>query len=171
MVRFDPEIKKIENEIITYFLNSILGEGRSEITSTILFYFITRKELTQKNLQRLTGISAGKISQEVNDFVRMNLIKILNKSSTGEITYSMESIESEIFNRGINIIKSNLKWENKLLEIKREMEENQEKLHKLNGYEKIRINIEEHLVRFTGYKNLLKVWNEMEIKLKKNKKI
>ncbi len=167
MITFSPEIKKIEDEVITHFLNSILSEGRDVITSTILFYFITRKDLTQRELQKLTGFSAGKISQEVNEFVRMNLITILSKSSTGEITYSMESIESEIFNRGINIIKSNLKWEPKLLEIIADLNDNEEQLRKLNGYEKIKLNVEEQLLRFTGYKNLLKMWNVLEQKLEK----
>jgi len=165
MIKFDPEIKKIETDVIYFFNNSILGEGRSKITSTILFYFITRRDLTQKKLQKLTGFSAGKISQEVNDFVKMNLIKISGKSSTGEITYSMESIESEIFNRGINIIKSNLIWEDKFLEILDDLNKNQENLKKLNGYGKIKSNIEDHLFRFKGYKNLLKLWEELEKKI------
>ena len=138
---------KIETQVINYFVNSILAEGRSEITSTILFYFITRKDLTQKNLKKLTGFSTGKISQEVNDFVKMNLITISDKSPTGEITYSMESIESEIFNRGINIIKSNLAWEKKFLEILEDLNKNQESLKKLNGYDKIKSNIEEHPIQ------------------------
>lgn len=165
MIRFDPVIEKIESEVIDYFVHSILGEGRSEITSTILFYFVTRKDLTQKKLQKLTGFSAGKISQEVNDFVKMNLITISDKSSTGEITYSMESIESEIFNRGINIIKSNLIWEERFLEILEELNKNQESLKKLNGYEKVKSNIQEHLIRFKGFKNLLKIWEELERKI------
>ena len=165
MIKFDPEIREIEQEVINYFVNSILGEGRNVITSTILFYFITRKDLTQKILQELTGFSAGKISQEVNDFMRMNLISISEKSSTGEITYSMESIESEIFNRGINIIKSNLIWEEKFIEILEDLNKNQEVLKKLNGYEKIKSNIEEHLLRFKGFKNLLIKWEELENRL------
>ena len=74
--KFDPEIKKIENEIIKTLLNYTIFSVRGEITSTILFYFITRKNLTQFELQNLTGFSAGKISQELNEFLEFNLIKI-----------------------------------------------------------------------------------------------
>jgi len=167
MAVFEPEVRKIEIEIIEYFSNSIFGSARSDITTRILFYFITRKYLTQASLQRLTGYSAGKISQEVNDFLKMGLITIFNKSSKGTITYAMESISSEIFSRSKNIMAANMKWEPKFSEIKREMEENRESLQEFNGYDKVLSFVEENLARFAQYNQVLTTWDEVESKIKK----
>ena len=159
---FDPEIKKIEDEIIAYLLNSAIFTARGEITSKILFYFITRKDLTQAELQRLTGYSAGKISQELNSFVELNLIEITKKSKPW--IYSMESIVTEMFSRSINFLKINLKWEAQFLEIKKEMEENKNDLQKLNGYTKVKDFLEENLTRFAGFKIVLELWEELKKK-------
>ena len=167
MEEFEPEIERIEREIIEYFSNSVFGSARSDITTKILFYFITRKHLTQAKLQQLTGYSTGKISQEVNDFLRMGLITILSKSSKGTITYAMDSVSSEIFSRGKNIMAANMKWEPKFLEIKKEIEENRESLQNLNGYEKVQSFIEENLVRMVQYKKVLSTWDEVERNIKR----
>ncbi|MFW9772884.1 MAG: hypothetical protein ACFFEO_12070 [Candidatus Thorarchaeota archaeon] len=165
IITFDPEIKRIENEIIDYLLNSIISSARGKITSTLLFYFITRKCITQKKLQELTGYSAGKISQEINNFMELNLIKISENSKPR--IYSMESIMAETFSRAINLLKINIKWEPKLLKIKRELEENKKILEKLNGYEKIENFVEENLFRFSGYKKIINLWEDLKKKYRK----
>jgi len=159
---FDPEIRKIETEIISYLLNSTIAAARGEITSKILFYFITRKNLTQVELQRLTGYSAGKISQELNNFIDLGLIEISKK--TKPWIYSMDSIILEIFGRAINLIKNNLKWESQFLDIKKELEEDKNELNKFNGYDKINNSIKEYLARFEGFKVVLKLWEGLKKK-------
>ena len=162
--KFDPEIKKIEDEIIESLLKYTIFSVRSEITSKIIFYFVTRKDLTQSELQYLTGISAGKISQELNNLMEFNLIKISKKSKPW--VYSMESVVVETFSRAISLVRTNLKWETKFLEIKREMIDNKEKLSKLNGYDKVKDFIEVNLMRFSGYKGILKLWEDLKKKYK-----
>lgn len=162
---FDPEIKKIENKIIKKLLNYTIFSVRGEITSKILFYFITRKDLTQSELQDLTGFSAGKISQELNNFLEFNLIKISKKSKPW--IYSMESVVLETFSRAISLLKTNIKWEAKFLEMKKDLEDNKEKLQKLNGYYKVKDFIEVNLMRFTGYKVIIKLWEELKNKYEK----
>ncbi|MFX1327570.1 MAG: hypothetical protein ACFE91_05430 [Promethearchaeota archaeon] len=163
--KFDPEIKKIEKEIIENLLNYTIFSVRGEITSKILFYFITRKNLTQLELQHLTGFSAGKISQEVNNFLEFNLIEISKKSKPW--IYTMESVEVETLSRSINLLKTNLKWEAKFIEIKKDLEVNREKLQKLNGYDEIKDFLEVNLMRFTGFKRILKLWEELKRKYEK----
>jgi hypothetical protein len=160
--KFDPEIKKIESEIIENLLNYTIFSVRGEITSTILFYFITRKHLTQVKLQSLTGFSAGKISQELNDMLEFKLIKISKKSKPW--VYSMDSVVAETFSRAINLLKSNLKWESKFLEMKNELEENKEELKNLNGYNQIKDFLEVNLKRFNGFKGILKLWEDLKKK-------
>ncbi|MFX1308393.1 MAG: hypothetical protein ACFE9M_02430 [Promethearchaeota archaeon] len=159
---FDPEIKKIESEIVETLLQFTIFAVRGEITSKILFYFITRQNLTQSELQNLTGFSVGKISQELNDFLEFDLIKISKKSKPW--VYSMESVAAETLSRAINLLKANLKWEPKFLEIKRELEDNKEDLQKLNGYDKVKDFLEENLRRFVGFKVILKLWEDLKKK-------
>ena len=163
--QFDPEVKKIESDIIESLLKYPIFFVRGEITSKILFYFITRKNLTQSELQHLTGFSAGKVSQELNDFLEFNLIEISKKSKPW--IYTMESVVVETLSRSISLLKSNLKWEGKFLEMKKEMEDNKEELNKLVGYDKIKDFLEVNLTRFTGFKGILKLWEELKIKYEK----
>ncbi|MFX1451212.1 MAG: hypothetical protein ACFFCM_10245 [Promethearchaeota archaeon] len=160
--RFDPEIKKIEDEIIKKLLTYTIFSIRGEITSKILFYFITRKDLSQSKLQKLTGFSAGKISQELNNFLEFDLIKISKNSKPW--VYSMDSVVVETFSRAISLLKANLKWEEQFLEIKRDLEENREELEKLNGYNKIKDFLDANLIRFAGFKNIIKLWEDLKKK-------
>lgn len=163
--KFDPEIKKIENEIIKTLLKYTIFFVRGEITSKILFYFITRKDITQSEIQNLTGFSAGKISQELNNFLEFNLIKISKKSKPW--IYTMESVVLETFSRAITLLKTNIKWEKKFLEMKKELEDNREELQKLKGYDEVKDFIEVNLMRFSGYKVVIKLWEDLKKKYEK----
>lgn len=168
--QFDPDVKKIETEIINRLMQSSISTARGEYTSKILNYFLTRRKLTQRKLQELTDISSGKISQEVNDLVDMGIIKIIERTSKGEIIYSMESIQSENFTRGINLVKTALQWEEKFMQIKDELERDKKNLEKLNGYEKIKAIIEENLSLMAGYRKFLELWKNIQQKFEENKK-
>jgi DNA-binding transcriptional regulator GbsR (MarR family) len=163
--KFDPEIKVIESDLIETLLKFPIFYIRGEITSKILFYFITRKDLTQYELQNLTGFSAGKISQELNNLLEFNLIEISKRSKPW--IYTMESVVAETFSRAIALLKSNIKWETKFLEIKGELEENEEELQKLNGFDEVRDFIEANLMRFSGFKRIIKLWEELKKKYEK----
>ncbi len=163
--KFDLEIIKVENAIIETLLKYTIFSVRGEITSKILFYFITRKDLTQSELQALTGFSAGKISQELNDFLEFDLIKISKKSKPW--LYSMESVVAETFSRAINLLKTNIKWEAKFLEMKEDLEVNRAELQKLNGYDEIKDFIDVNLMRFSGYKVVIKLWEDLKKKYEK----
>jgi len=163
--KFDPEIKRIESEIIETLLKFTIFSVRGIITSKILFYFITRKNLAQSELQYLTGFSTGKISQELNNFLEFNLIKISKKSKPW--IYTMESGVVETFSRAITLLKKNLKWETKFLEIKKELEVKREGLQKLNGYDEVKEFIEVNLMRFAGFKVVLKLWEDLKKKYEK----
>ena len=167
IIKFDPDVKKIEDEIIDKFMKSSTSTARGEYTSKIMNYFLTRKYLTQRKLQELTGISAGKISQEINDLLKMGLINMDNRSSKGEITYVMDSIQSENFTRGNYLIKTALQWEDKFLMIKEELESEKENLKHLNGYNKITKVIDQNLMLMMGYKRFLRLWENLQQKYNK----
>ena len=136
--KFGPSVRRIEENIITLMSQTPLFMTRDIATSKILMYFITRKELTQKNLRELTDLSKGKISQEVNKLIDQNLISIKERSSTGQITYIMDSIDTLTNTRALNMINNLLSWDERLNKLKKEMEEEQADLKNLNGYDKVK---------------------------------
>jgi DNA-binding transcriptional regulator GbsR (MarR family) len=160
--KFDPEIKRIEDEIIDFLLKFTIFSVRGEFISKIIFYFITRKDLTQSELQYLTGYSAGKISQELKNLIEFNLIRISKKSKPW--VYTMDSVVADSLSRAISLLKANLKWEPKFLEIKKDLEEEMEELKNLNGYNEIKDFVEVNLLRFLGFKGIINLWEELKQK-------
>ena len=98
---------------------------------------MTRKYLTQKTLQRITGLSAGKISEEVNEMLQTRLIEKADISKKGKIIYSAKSAGLMLLKFSKSIINRMVKWENEINEIKLELETNKMLLENENGYTRI----------------------------------
>lgn len=88
------KILEIEQQIIDMQLNSTLLDEGKPIYSTILAYFLTRRALTQSNLQELTHFSSGIISQNLKILLERGFITKLPKSQkiTRQNIYIMQSI-------------------------------------------------------------------------------
>jgi len=137
--RFGPNIKRIEDEIIQFMSLSPIFFTKDPFVNIIRAYFITRKSLTQREIQKLTKLSSGKISQVLKILKKWELIEKTDVSNTGEYTYTMGSIEIA-FLRYFNIIIGDiLKWEKPLEEMKNKLKESGESVKNLKGYEKITI--------------------------------
>ena len=132
---FTPEIKEIENEIVQFLSTSPIFIGQNPLLKKIKAYFATRKNLTQSQLQELTGYSSGAISQALKDLVNTGYIQKSRTSSTGEITYSMESIILAYLTAHVDAIKISMKLGADIEKIKKDLESNKEDLEKLNGYD------------------------------------
>ncbi|NHI94230.1 MAG: MarR family transcriptional regulator [Candidatus Lokiarchaeota archaeon] len=74
IIEIEEEINKMENKIIEFFINTNINYGRDPIKATVLSNFYFRHELTQKQLQTLTGFSAGAISQVLKELVERKII-------------------------------------------------------------------------------------------------
>jgi DNA-binding transcriptional regulator GbsR (MarR family) len=159
--KFDPEVYLIEDDIISHFLSSPIFANRDPLFIKILLLFITRKNLTQKTIQDVTGMSAGKISEEVNVLLDMGLIEIEKKSKTGKITYSANSAGMVLLNFTGSIIEKLVKWENELRKMKEELEAKRPQLNDLNGYERLYQNVKQFSILINKYK-------ELRLILKKN---
>ncbi len=131
---FDPEIKRIEGEIVDFLLSYPLFAFQKSIISTIKAYFITRKYLTQDMIYRLTGFSRGKISQELKNLVEMGFIEKIKISSKGEITYSMKSATRAFLINFLNAQKEIYEFYNEIDELKTEMDAEKSELESLYGY-------------------------------------
>jgi DNA-binding transcriptional regulator GbsR (MarR family) len=136
-ISFDPEIYIIEDDILNQLIASPMFSSRDPMFIRILGYFITRKYLTQKKLQRVTGLSAGKISEEVNMLLEDGLIEKSDISPKGKITYGAESAGKLLLKFSRAVISRMAKWDDELKKMKMELEDNQNNLETLNGYIRI----------------------------------
>ncbi|MFX1274476.1 MAG: hypothetical protein ACFFBP_01035 [Promethearchaeota archaeon] len=169
-MQFDPKLKKIEDDIIDFFMYESAYSVLSEFTLMIYVFFITRGILTQERIRELTGLSLGKVSQVVNTLAKNGLIEKVDKEQYSEIIpeklkrqtiYSMSSIKDSLFISGINSFKEMIKWENKFKIIKSEMTEDKEELGKLCGYKKILSSIDSYLEILPLYKKASSIFLEL----------
>ena len=93
--------------------------------------------MTQKNIQKITNLSPGKISQVVKTLIMWGLIEKIDVSNTGEYTYSMESIDQAFINYFNTLTKELEKLIIPLEELKNELDNGGDKVKNLGGYDKI----------------------------------
>ncbi|MFX0003722.1 MAG: hypothetical protein ACFFAA_06020 [Promethearchaeota archaeon] len=134
---FSPKILKLEGEIIEFLSKSPLLFTKDPFVNQIRARFFTRKQLTQKELQKLTQLSTGKISQVLKTLIKWRLIEKSSVSSTGEFTYSMDSIERSCRTYFHTIIEEMTQSIKPLEEIKEILEQEGDKIKNLRGYDKI----------------------------------
>jgi DNA-binding transcriptional regulator GbsR (MarR family) len=136
-ISFDPEIYLIEDDMLNQLINSPMFSSRDPMFIRILGFFITRKFLTQETLQNITGLSAGKISEEVNLLLENGLIEKSDISPKGKITYGAKSAGIILLKFSRSIINRMAKWDDKLQKTRLELEEHRNVLKTLNGYSRI----------------------------------
>jgi len=136
-IKFDQEVYIIEDEIVNQMTALPMFFGRDPVFIRLLTLFMTRKFLTQKMLQRITGLSAGKISEELNLLLEMDLIEKADISKKGKIIYSAESAGLILYKFSKTIINRMIKWKQDLEELKIELEKNKNLLENEKGYNRI----------------------------------
>jgi DNA-binding transcriptional regulator GbsR (MarR family) len=133
---FDPEIREIEKEVVDFFATK--GSeftGRHPIISTVMTYFYIRKNLTQHDLQTLTGYSAGTISKAVRQLIKMNMITKELIPGTHKHLYKMDDlpiISPSYFLRTENVMDEKIV---ELKEMKKVLDDNAEEMKKFETYE------------------------------------
>ncbi|TXT63834.1 MAG: hypothetical protein BAJALOKI1v1_660015 [Promethearchaeota archaeon] len=136
-IKFNPDIKKIEHDIVQSLINSQFFVGEKESTTQIISYFITRKELTQKKLKELTSLSKGLISQELNALLKRGIIEekqaMQNKSKIK--IYTMNSIKKGFIKSYLSAVKDYLKYKDQFHRIKSELDQKREVFRKFDEYE------------------------------------
>jgi DNA-binding transcriptional regulator GbsR (MarR family) len=136
-IEFDPEVYLIEEEILNLLYSTPMFVGRDPTFLKILGLFMTRKYLTQRTLQKITGLSAGKISEEVNLFLEMGLIEKADVSKKGKIIYSANSAGLILLKFSKSIISIMVKWEQELDQMKEDLENNKRSLENEVGFDRI----------------------------------
>ena len=135
---FDPEIRDIERKIVKFFAEKAYEfTGRHPIIATVMTYFYIRKTLTQRDLQILTGLSAGTISKSVRQLIEMNVVTKDIIPGTHTHNYKMESLpftSPKHFLRTESLLGE---MEQELKRIKETLDANAEEMQNLEAYQKI----------------------------------
>ena len=134
---FDPEVYQLEDELLNYLIQSPIFMSKETYFMRIFGLFITRKILTQEIIREVTGLSAGKVSEEVNQLLDMGLIEIHDISDRGKITYISNSAGATLLKYTKHIISQLIEWSPVLKEKQKELKDRKQELESLNGYDEI----------------------------------
>ena len=88
----NQELNKIEKLILNHFTNPGSRMGRKQKTSVILAQFYLKPELTHKELQDLTGYSAGAISNTLQEMIEAKVITEYKPMGRGPHIYKMKNM-------------------------------------------------------------------------------
>ena len=161
---FDPEIRQIEQEIVEFFAETDPEfSGRHPIIVTVMAYFYIRRNLTQRDLQNLTGFSAGTISKSVRQLVDINMVTKEVIPGTHEHIYKMEELpfmSARIFLRTIKLLEE---LEEELKKTKDTLDTHAEEMQNLNGYQRI-YTITTQLLRIISPSQMIVTLIEKELK-------
>lgn len=141
-IRFDPEIRRIEQEIVEFFAEK--GSeytGRHPIVSAVMAYFYIHRNLTQQDLQKLTGFSAGAISKAVRQLVDMNMITREMIVGTHTHIYKMETLPFRSPSYFLQTEKTLEKLHKELKEMKGMLYAHGDEMRDLEGYQRVYVII------------------------------
>jgi DNA-binding transcriptional regulator GbsR (MarR family) len=135
---FHPEIRQIEQEIVAFFAEKTPEyTGRHPIVSMVMAYFYIRRSLTQRDLRKLTGFSAGAISKAVRQLVDMNVITREMIPGTHTHIYKMETLPFRSPSYFLQTEKTLEKQQKELKEMKDTLDAQGDEMRDLEGYQKV----------------------------------
>ena len=148
---FDPEIRQIEHEIVEFFAEKASEyTGRHPIVSMVMSYFYIRRSLTQRDLRKLTGFSAGAISKAVRQLVDMNVITREVIPGTHTHLYKMETLPFRSPSYFLQTEQTLEKLHKELEEIKDKLDVHGGGMRNLEGYQKVYDIVKHLLVQISG---------------------
>jgi DNA-binding transcriptional regulator GbsR (MarR family) len=136
-IGFDPEIRQIEQEIVAFFVEKTTYTGRHPIVSAVMAYFYIRRSLTQRDLQKLTGFSAGAISKAVRQLVDMNVITREMIPSTHKHIYKMETLPFTSPRYLLQTEENLEKLHMELKEMKDTLDAHGDEMRNIEGYQRV----------------------------------
>jgi DNA-binding transcriptional regulator GbsR (MarR family) len=85
--KFEGKIREFEQSLIDFVLESGRAKSVDRNLQLILGYIGIHKNLTQKQLKDLTGLSAGTISKKLRDILTLGVIRKEKIPKTNEFLY------------------------------------------------------------------------------------
>jgi len=124
----------IERDIIEFIIDCPLFKFEKMKYAPIMAYFFTRKRLTQEKIKKLTGFSAGMVSEGLNYLLQEGCIKLKKVKGVRKRFYELTSIAYYNYLQLFRIFKSISELYTRLNVINDELEANKAELKNTNGY-------------------------------------
>ncbi len=128
-------IFEIEKEILKFIENNPLFMIDEISYMPIFSYLITRRKLTQSQLQELTDLSSGLISEGVNHLLKKDLIELEKVKGVRKRFYEIPSIAYSNYLKQYQRFKYINQFKNKIDQIFQEMKNREDELKRLDGYD------------------------------------
>lgn len=129
IVEIEGAISQLERSIVKQLVDSSISLGRDPIQVSVLAHFYLHRELTQKQLQDLTGYSAGAISQALKQAVQTKALQEHKPKVRGQIHYTREDLPQFIARSILGMVEFFLSYESELQKIQQGLEEIPIELH------------------------------------------
>lgn len=130
-------IKEIEDDIVNFIEDNPLFILEEIKYMPLLSYLITRKRLTQKDLQKLTGLSSGLISEGLNYLLEKGYIEMEKIKGIRKRFYKMPSIGYTNYLKQLKRFEKIHELKTNLEVLFQQMNERKSELSHLEGYDKI----------------------------------
>ncbi len=144
-IQTKKSVSHIESDIIKFILDCPLFVIEETKYVPIMAYFFTRKRLTQEKIKKLTGFSAGMVSEGTNYLIKKRYIKLEKVRGVRKRFYELSSIAYYNYLRFYRRFKSISKLYRKLNELNNELERKKEELKNIYGYTNIKERVKQFL--------------------------
>ncbi|MFX0069133.1 MAG: hypothetical protein ACFFC5_05915 [Promethearchaeota archaeon] len=134
ITQIESDLRKLEQRAVKHLIDSSVSLGRDPIVAAALSQLFLRQELTQKQIQELTGYSAGAISQVLKECVDMGIVEKYKPKGRGAFRYTIKNMLRYYTRSLLGIVEFYLSNESELKEIKKGLEVIPEELRKEQLY-------------------------------------
>ena len=128
--------RSIEKEITNFLIEIELFSSYDSLTK-LISYLIMRGKLTQSEAQKLTGLSAGSVSQGLTMLMNLRLATRISSSGSRQYVFEMKSVKKGILRYSVKVVDDALSWKPVLQQIQDTLDRQYNELHRKNGYMEI----------------------------------
>ena len=114
-IDYQELLEEYEDKIIKFYVKSGRAKNFSDKFSTVFATFHCRRQLTQKQVQELTGFSTGTISKMINQLLLLNMIQELKQVGTKERIYEIQGFGPNFVESASRLIEGYMNSYKKLL--------------------------------------------------------
>ena len=165
--KFPPKLIEIEKELINHLVSSEYFSANDPMANRMSGYFLTRTNLTQKQLQSLTSISLSTISRVLTRWLAIEYVSAHKKKYRKPRMYYLESLSSSLISLILATDAYIFSWDKKFNNILQEMKEKLSQFSQDDNYLLLQEKISQILRKITDFRADSKYLEDNFLDLKK----
>ena len=148
--------RAIEKEITSFLIETEFFSPFDSLTK-LFSYLMMRGKLTQTEAQKLTGLSAGSVSQGLTMLMKLRLATRTSSSGSRQYVFEMKSVVKGILRYSVKVVDDALAWRPVLQQIQDTLDRQYNELHGKNGYMEIYTTTTQFLRILPAYERMKEV--------------